>query len=468
MRRTAVIWLIVVLALGISLHGPFAATAAQVRMDPALSRALDQHPSGVSFLVLLRDKADLGPAVQISDQPARTQAVTSALRETAHRSQAPLITLLQQMQGAGQVKRFQSFFSVNALGVVGTREAVAVLAAHPAVEAIELDPVVTLPPVSVGAEQPQIDMVEWNIDKIQADAVWALLGYTGFGVTVANIDTGVRFTHEALINQYLCGFGPHDNCWFDAVNGINAFPYDDNNHGTHTMGTAVGGTSVNLIGVAPDANWIACKAFNAGGSGLGTWILACSDFLLGVPNPPAVINNSWGDGFTDPFFMGMVNSWLAAGIFPAFANGNSGFSGCNTATVPGSYAQSFGVGATDINDNIASFSSRGFSQASPGRIKPDASAPGVNVRSSFATSNTAYAAISGTSMATPHVTGTVALLLSKNPFLTVAELSVLITQYADVRADLTCGGMNPRPNNVYGWGRINAYNAVLSLSLIHI
>jgi subtilisin family serine protease len=455
MRRTAVIWLIVILALSIPIHG-LAATTAQVRVDPALSRALDQNPGGVGFIVLLRDKADLASAVKIIERTARAQAVASALRETARSSQAPLITLLQ-MQGVTHVKRFRSFYSVNALGVVGTREAVAALAAHPAVRAIELDPVINLPPASAGSQQPQIDGVEWNIDKIQASRVWNVLGFTGVGHTVANIDTGVRFTHEALINQYLCGpFGPHGACWFDAVNGLGS-PYDDNNHGTHTMGTAVGGTSANMIGVAPEANWIACKAFNSSGSATGSAILTCSDFL--VPKAPSAINNSWSDGATSTFFVDMVNAWLAAGIFPAFANGNSG-PGCSTTGVPAAYEQSFGVGATDISDNIASFSSRGPSQVQPLPIKPDASAPGVNVRSSVATSDTAYAAFNGTSMATPHVTGTVALLLSKNPSLTVSQVSNLLRANADVFSNGSCGGTSPRPNNVYGWGRINAYNAV--------
>src|SRR5207237_806516 len=190
-------------------------------------------------------------------------------------------------------------------------------------------------------------------------------------------------------------------------------PCDNVDHGTHTMGTMVGDDGdpgANQIGVAPHAKWIAAKGCESSSCSLdallasGQWVMAPTD-LNG--------NNPWGDGPTDPFYEGTVQAWVADGIFPAFANGNAGPS-CGTAGVPGAYPESYGVGAFDINHNIAFFSSRGPSQVDNG-IKPNISAPGVNVRSSIP--NNSYAAFSGTSMAAPHLAATVALIWSAAPSL---------------------------------------------------
>jgi hypothetical protein len=156
----------------------------------------------------------------------------------------------------------------------------------------------------------------------------------------------------------------------------------------------------------------------------------------------------------------MVQSWRAAGIFPAFANGNNGPS-CNTSISPGDYPESFSVGATDINDNIASFSSRGPSPFG-GVTKPDISAPGVNVRSSFPTDS--YNSISGTSMASPHIAGTVALLWSLYPGLIrdIPNTEKKLRKAAEIlNTTEGCGGDGPtdHPNNVFGWGRNDAFQA---------
>ena len=138
--------------------------------------------------------------------------------------------------------------------------------------------------------------------------------------------------------------------------------------------------------------------------------LAPTDLTGQNPRPdlrPHVVNNSWGGGPGDPFYQATVQAWVAAGIFPAFANGNAGPS-CGSAGSPGDYPESYAVGAYDIGNFIAFFSSRGPSGLDGG-IKPNISAPGVDVRSSVP--GNGYAIFSGTSMATPHVAGSVALHL---------------------------------------------------------
>jgi subtilisin family serine protease len=134
------------------------------------------------------------------------------------------------------------------------------------------------------------------------------------------------------------------------------------------------------------------------------------------PSPdkrPHVVNNSWGGGGGDTFYQQIVDSWIAAGIFPAFANGNSGPT-CGSAGSPGDYASTYAVGAYDIMNQIAPFSSRGPSLFD-GIVKPNIAGPGVDVRSSVP--GNAYDVFSGTSMATPHISGVVALVWSAAPTL---------------------------------------------------
>jgi hypothetical protein len=191
------------------------------------------------------------------------------------------------------------------------------------------------------------------------------------------------------------------------------------------------------------------------------WLLAPTDSTGANPRPdlrPNVVNNSWGGPSGDPLFQEAVRAWVAAGIFPVFSNGNSGEFGCNTAGSPGDYPESYSTGAFDINDVIAYFSSRG-SSALDGGIKPDISAPGVDVRSSVP--GNGYTLYSGTSMAAPHVTGTVALMWSAAPSLVgdLAQTRALLDETAVDKSDLQCGG-EPENNNVWGEGTLDAFAAV--------
>src|SRR5262249_29238586 len=155
-----------------------------------------------------------------------------------------------------------------------------------------------------------------------------------------------------------------------------------------------------------------------------------------------------------PFFEPEVQAWIAAGIFPAFSNGNSG-PACGTAGSPGDLPETYAAGAFAQNGTIAGFSSRGPS-AFGGVIQPKIAGPGVNVRSSESGSDTQYGLLSGTSMASPHVAGTVALIWSISPELRgdIPGTEAVLNQTAVDTAG-PCGGATEN-NNTWGEGKLDA------------
>jgi subtilisin family serine protease len=331
------------------------------------------------------------------------------------------------------------------------------------------------------------EAVEWGPSKVNAPAVWAQ-GDFGQGALVAGADTGYQWNHPALINQYAGWNGAaadHAYHWHDAIHeamsgGSNPCGYDspapcdDDSHGTHTMGTMVGDDGLgNQIGIAPQARWIGCRNMERGIGSPATyiecfeWFIAPTDANGENPDPgraPDVIGNSWScpgsegcNTTTIPLLEEAVDATHAAGILVVVAAGNSG-PGCGTASgAPASFANALTVGATASNDGIASFSSRGPTLT--GLLKPDVVAPGVGVRSSVPYS--AYATFQGTSMATPHVAGVAALVLTANPYLKRQpdQLAFMLMQTAvPIASTQNCGAYPGAqiPNAVYGHGRVDA------------
>lgn len=449
--------------------------------------------ASTSFLVVLREQANVSLAASLSTKAGRGAFVYETLRQTALRSQAAIRAELDQ---AGIP--YRPFYIVNMIELTGDRALVVKLAARSDVARIEANPQISNLKDLISNPNPEMNSpqsVEWNIQKVNAPAVWAM-GYTGQGVVVAGQDTGYQWDHPALKPHYRGWTGitvTHDYNWHDAIHTTAFSPCPNNSpapcdaygHGTHTMGTMVGDDGAgNQVGMAPGAQWIGCRNMDNAGNGTPASYTECFEFFLapypiggsaitqGVPSlAPAVVSNSWScpssEGCDALTLKTVVDNVRAAGIEVVAAAQNAG-PGCSTVRDPiGIYESAFTVGATDSTDTIAGFSSRGpVTSDGSNRRKPDLSAPGVSVRSTYPTNSWGY--LSGTSMATPHVAGLFALIWSAAPSL-MGDLPT--TEYVITSTALhltTAQGCNGDtsvsiPNNVYGWGRIDALAAVRAL-----
>ncbi|WP_157237338.1 S8 family serine peptidase [Promicromonospora sukumoe] len=441
------------------------------KFTPAARKAF-AAPGDTTFWLRFADTPDLSAAQGITSWSERGEYVYETLRATAEAAQKDAVAELEKSG-----TEYTSYWATNAILVEDASLGLAtdlaadneVLEIRPtahyeAPEPVEVVDAADVTPSAAGTPT-------WGISAINADDMWNQ-GFTGEGIVVSNIDTGVDGDNAALAGQYRGqGSSELDAYSYFSVDG-GLYPHDVDGHGTHTMGTMVGGTvrvgSVDhAVGVAPGAEWIAAAG---GGDGWqdedliasGQWILAPyrQGWTDPAPDPamrPHVVNNSWGADFsTDPFMEDVMTAWEAAGIFATFANGNAGEAGCQSSGSPGSRTVNYSVGAFSQNGSIAEFSARGPGQS--GTVKPDIAAPGANVLSTYTSPSSAY--LNGTSMAAPHVAGAVALLWDAVPALVgnvPATRAILDGTARDVN-DTTCGG-TADDNNVWGEGKLDVLAA---------
>jgi serine protease AprX len=478
MTRGKFLWFVViavVLCFGLpalAQTNPAAKIAPRVMVETENGKTTDA-------LVVLVEQADLRPAASLQTKTEKGTFVVNALKEVANRTQPPVLRMLDSLAVS-----YQPFFIVNMIKITGGRNLVQQLAARTDVAHIDANPYVhTALPKPTGVDTAHVDTIEWNIVRVKAPDVWNL-GYTGTGLVVAGADTGVQWDHPALKPHYRGWDGQNssfDYNWHDAVQNSQT-PIDPHGHGTFTVSEMVGDDGQgNQIGVAPGAKWIACRNMDSGGNGTPAWYTECFQYLI-APYPyndpqhgdptkaPDSINNSWvcpaSEGCSYNTLQAIVDAVRAAGIFPAMAAGNDG-SGCSSIDKPPAiYASSISVGATDSSDNIASFSSRGpVTVDMSNRLKPNLSAPGVNVRGAVP-GNVYQSGWSGTSMAAPHLAGSIALLWQAKPSLIgnidrtqqILQLNTVPGHYQTLH---NCG-VTPsnRPDNNFGWGLLNILNAV--------
>lgn len=435
------------------------------KTDPELLAEIDAEGEA-ELWVQFEGSPDYSAAYAAETKTEKGAAAIAAAKAFAESSQADVAAALDE---AGV--DYESFWASSSLKVTGDAELLATVTAFDEVaEVADTPEVVTVEPV---APETELDAAAagWGVADINAPAVWDQLGVTGEGVVVASIDSGVQYDHPALVNQYRGNNGDgtftHDYNFYDVEGRCGATPCDLDTHGTHTVGTMVGDDGAgNQIGVAPGAEWIAANYYGSSMESVlkaGQWMVAPTDSQGSNPDPskaPDIINNSWGrDGDDDPYFEDIVDLWHAAGIIPVFAAGNSG-PVCNTANAPGAYANVIAVGAYNVSGAIADYSSRG--PVSDGRVKPDVSAPGSTIHSSMPGNR--YGSQSGTSMAAPHVAGTIALMMEAEPALRgdYGLVYEMLTGSARYTEDDQCGG-TAEANNVHGYGRVDALAAAQEL-----
>ena len=474
----------------------FAAAAAQVNPELGLAARTNGQ---VEALIVLADQATptTAPLSADADYKQRRRALVQALRTRAETQQ---LSLRIWLDSRGIAHR--AFWLANMVQATLSADDIDALSARADVARLETNPSITAQvPRAAGAptapaRPAETLAAEWGVTKIRAPEVWAA-GITGQGVVIGGADTGYNWAHPALRPQYRGWNGAsavHAYNWHDAIHVANSAcpadspaPCDDQGHGTHTAGTFAGGDGgSNQIGVAPGAKWMGCRNMNASNGTPATyiecmqWMLAPTDAAGNNPDPdlaPDIISNSWACPVYEGCTVGneltqAVAHLSAAGILYVAAAGNDGPE-CNTIRdTPATLATAFTIGATDINDRLAGFSSRGPVNPGSQRLsvnKVDITAPGSNVRSAYLA--TGYVNLSGTSMATPHVAGAAALVMSAAPWLKGQPVKVMqllrqTAQRAGIantasQASQACGRVaaSSWPNPMMGWGRVDAYAA---------
>lgn len=450
-----------------------------------------------NYIAVMKEQIDVGPMAKISDLNQRRWAIYRALKDSAERSQAGLVSFLQQEQVGGRVSRVNSLWNVNAVAFTGQARVAQAVAARPDVLSVSVDEVIQLPNTDVSTNHPDY----WNLDQIKAKEAWAQ-GYSGAGSTrpvwVGSIDTGVDVTHPGLGRQFRGTHAPgqfdaHYN-WKDFI-AENYAPVDPNGHGTHVMGAILGGDGPGAgtedTGVAYNARWISARAFDETGNSLSSTVLLATQWmqapttmfsvdgqpLTGRPDlAPDLVNNSWSTtGGCRLWWKIVVDRWVAANIVPMFSVGDEADAEAGSVNSPADLRSSEGVGATDLggsgSDVRAGFSSRGPASCDVDNpptlelVKPDVTAPGVAIRSTrSASKGGGYSYKDGTSMSTAQASGVVALMLDaagqqRSVTATLTDLNNSADRpWINQSPDLICEPSEK--NNDLGCGRINALRAV--------
>jgi len=397
-----------------------------------------------------------------SARGSRLASITSELKSNARESQSSILAFLSTSN-----LNYKSFWISNVIYVEGaTADLIDNISKMHGIFEIREETVVHLEKTSASPVPVTPSALEPNIIQIEAYRVWEELGIYGRGAVIASIDTGVRGTHISLRGNYLGDYG-----WFDPTHGT-ATPADFVGQGTHSMGVMVGKYG---IGVAPGAKWMACRAcdFSCPESAL----TACAQFILcptladgseeDCTKAPHVVNNAWFTVGGNSFFNPSIEAWKAGGIIPVFTAGNGGPNCMSIRSPADSTVGVIGVSSTTQADTISERSSRGPSVY--GQIKPDIVAPGESIISASNLDDTGYVLMMGAGSGTAHVAGTIGLIVSAGQESSYNEITKFLFSNTDTWTNSSgqnCGGVSEDefPNNSIGWGRINAYKAVMGVS----
>ena len=503
-------WLL--LALAMAWGGVAWAQAGNLaKIDPELQELMHQsRDANETFRVIIEmaeqyDNPNLERGTAMMTRAQRRDYVVNELKHFSESSQAEVVNYLTAQSTRGQVNVLHRFWIFNGVCCEATANCIGELSTRQDVRFVSLDKEQQMiDPIEAtqGRGNPPQSGVQWHVNKIRADFVWSL-GYTGQGVVVAVIDTGVNYEHEAMSGKMWNGGEQYPHHGWD-------FYYNDNNpkdyggHGSHVAGIVSGESSNYKSGVAPGATIMALKVFGDNPSEEhGPSIdMLCQAVEFAVEHGADVISISigWREGGYAVFRNTFVNV-LNTGVVATVSAGNDGdelsqypvpFNVGAPGNCPppwhnpdqvsmGGASAVICVGATNRNDNLANYSSIGpvtWSQGEnigtyndypynpnyswSGLIRPDVVAPGGEesenptdlVWSLQHDNNYGYVGKQGTSMATPCVAGVIALMLEVNPYLTPAKIDSILETTAK-----TCNGQTEK-NNYYGAGRVDAFSAV--------
>lgn len=461
---------------------------AENLLSPQLQHALQQGKPSVDVIVYFDSTWDSSSAKNIIERNQRVQFVFQTLVQRVQSAQKTMQAYLLQKK-----KSYRSFYIENALLVKGADpHMVEELSKWSGVRGVGLNTPIKMKELAP-RERSLFKKIAGHLPLIQVDKVWSQLQAKGAGIVIAGQDSGVYWQHNALKRKYRgfqSGVASHDYHWHDAIHGSKTGPCtadevepcDDKDHGTHTMGTMVGDDGKGRqIGVAPDAQWMACRNMKVGVGTVASY-LECFEFFL-APYPrggdpqkdgrpdmaPHIVNNSWScpssEGCRGDEFWGVVQAYKAAGILLVVAASNDG-PNCGTVfDAPAKYSGeviSVGAFSTYINE-IAYFSSLGPASWK-GQLAPNLVAV-ADVVSSIGKGVDSYEDKMGTSMAAPQVAGVAALLWSYRPELIGqidATLDILQKSARPIAANTSCPGFPGKkiPNAVYGYGMLDAYKAL--------
>jgi hypothetical protein len=450
-------------------------TEALAKIDPNLLEQMENENGPFTVMVEVKWHPELEPIKFNHD------AVVMELKSEAAETQAPVITYLKQKRDA---EVLNTFWLCNYILVKADEDTIREVATLTTVEKVIMNFKITLPENEAFEyiNSTEGSSTTWNIEKVRAPEVWEVLGITGEGIKFATTDTGIDITHQDLEGTLFTA-DPSDpkypGGWieFDA-NGdpVWSTPHDTYGHGTATYGLIVGDAKgpVGAVGMAPGAKGLGMHALNLpGGSGQWPQVLAGLQWVIdpydeaGNHYPPArVSSHSWGAPGYNTYLIEACENMYWSGHMCVVSIGNDyeGYS-----STPGNYYSAFGIGATDSNDYVAGFSSGEWVYKTdygtvpdwwPEKwIKPEVSAPGYNVIVPYPGNEYVY--WSGTSFSSPHVGGAAVLMLSGNPSLTPDDIREALQETA-----VWYNYYYPeRPDTRYGWGRIDAYEAVMKVAL---
>ena len=474
-------------------------------IDSGLEKEMRRSKDGekIKVFVIMKGQYDREQLLRCADhfmsRAARREFVVSELKRFTEASQYNLRHSLAEMQHNDLVSEPKTLWIANAICFEATREAIISLADRSDILVIGFDEERNWLPDGEEAHPayPTRDITS-NVTQVNADQVWSL-GYTGQGVVVAVIDTGVNYNHLDLADHLWDGGLEFPHHGYDVYNNDND-PIDDHGHGTHCAGTVCGdGTAGSQTGIAPDATLMCVKCLHADGKGSETDVI--NGMQWAIDHGCDVISMSLGGHEESVAQQTIIRdacvNVLAAGVIASISAGNQGKQlslypipdniglpgGCPPPYLdpeqelnPGGLSCSVCVGAVDSNDQTADFTSQGprdwsgsdyadypyifGSQSEFGLIRPDVCAPGVNIKSASYDSNTGYITMSGTSMAAPCVAGCMALILSKNFETTPADMCRILEE--------TAVSLSTGKSNIYGYGRVDALAAINVLPMFSL